>query len=58
MLLTLMEYRMETYPYGGDYQGLVLKALYNLLKTLGEVSSEGDSMLLVPHSHLRYTVIS
>jgi hypothetical protein len=45
---------METYPYGGDYQGLVLQALHNLLKALGEVSGEGDSMLLVPHSHLDY----
>ncbi len=55
MLLTLMEYTMETYPYGGDYQSLVLQTLYNLLKTLGEVSGEGDPMLLVPHSHLQYS---
>jgi hypothetical protein len=46
---------METYPYGGDYQGLVLQALHNLLKTLGEVSGKRDSMLLVPHSHLQYS---
>jgi hypothetical protein len=45
---------MKTYPYGGDYQGLVLQTLHNLLKTLGEVSSEGDSVLLVPHSYLQY----
>ncbi len=54
MLPTLMEYTMETYPYGGDNQGLVLQTLHNLLKTLGEVSGEGDSMLLVPHSHLEH----
>ncbi len=55
VLVTLIEYTMETYPYGGDYQGLVLQTLHNLLKTLGEVSGEGDSMLLVPHSHLEYS---
>jgi hypothetical protein len=45
---------METHSYGGDYQSLVLQTLHNFLKTLGEVSGEGDSMLLVPHPHLEY----